>query len=188
MSAAEATCVRLVAAQAIVEADRVALRDLWRTAWAAAYRSRLSETEWARLSAILDTPGLEAMAPTQPGWAAIVDEPIGGRALASAVGKLVPINASPRLFVWGCYVRPGWLRRGLGTRALGALVAAAPPDATVELNVLDAARDAHAFYRAFGFVAHEACAVALGGRLLPACVLRADASHVLFALARRGRA
>lgn len=125
------------------------------------------------------------MAPAQPGWAAIVEDRGGGRALACAVGRVVVIDARPRLFSWGCSVRPGWFRRGLGARALGAVVAAAPRAATVDLSVLDAARDARAFYRALGFVAHEACTVDLGGRLSPARIWRARAADVAAASTRR---
>lgn len=163
---------RLLRAPHFAATDLGALRDLWRAAWTATYKPRLSGPEWRSLLAILDDPALAAMTPSPPGWIAALDDPFGEGMLASAVARLVCGAGRPTLYVWGCYVRPDHRRRGFGARVVRAALSAAPQEAVADLTVLDGARDAVAFYRALGFQAGEARFVDIGGRSLPGTAMR----------------
>ena len=74
-------------------------------------------------------------------------------------------------YVWGCYVRPSWRRRGLGRRLLRDVQAELEAPVVVA-HVLDASTQAQAFYRALGFVPEDRTDYEIvPGDMVPATVM-----------------
>ena len=75
-------------------------------------------------------------------------------------------------YLSGMYVRPGWQRRGLGTRPRLAACEALPRDRTVILYALQQSTGAIAFYAQRGFQRFEATTMAISGTEMPVIGMR----------------
>jgi GNAT superfamily N-acetyltransferase len=87
----------------------------------------------------------------------ILANDLSGRKLRSAWidGKLrgtaVGVQRDTHFFVWGMYVDPDFLRKGIGTRLLSDLCKGLPVGIVISVQVLDESIGALRFYSSMGF-------------------------------------
>jgi ribosomal protein S18 acetylase RimI-like enzyme len=87
----------------------------------------------------------------------ILANDLSGRKLRSAWidGKLrgtaVGVQRDTYFFVWGMYVDPDFLRKGIGTRLLSDLCKGLPAGIVISVRVLDESVGALRFYSSMGF-------------------------------------
>lgn len=117
----------------------------------------LSEAEAFYARALVAAhPGLIRPAQVRAVARAILSEGLPGRRAATAraggrlVGAAFGVVRRGTLHVWGVYVAPDLLRRGIGGRLMGVLVAGADGAGAIEVRVLRRDVGAARFYRALG--------------------------------------
>ncbi|WP_189799402.1 N-acetyltransferase [Tateyamaria sp. syn59] len=125
----------------------------------------MSAQQFENLLATLDAPDLGLLAPDGMALAAL-DHNRGQN--PRMVGTVMAAERGDTAYLWGMYVAPDAIRRGIGTQLFNAVLTRISTS-DISLVVLESSYAARAFYASLGFRANGSLSMDFGsGQELPA--------------------
>jgi len=156
----------MISVRDMTSRDYPEVREHLSKCWRETYAHRVQPSDFAKMLASLNNPGLGLVA--SDGLALVALDTQGKR----VVGTAMAAERRGVGYVWGMYVATDKKRCGIGRALINEVFARLPSAHQLSAVVLKASSGAGAFYRAQGFVAVKNCDHELApGTYEPATVL-----------------